>query len=210
MHLEVDRIESFKSFPHELPYHPYYLIKNGFYYTGQEDIIACHACKETYQNWIDQYNPVFRHAINQTCCTETLKHYHRFVLRTKNFPKVNTSTPAVYPEYEIYEKRFLTLQNKQDKFRVPILDLAESGFWSNSTETDEVLCFRCGVAIKNWKKGDNCWLEHGFNCPVCPFVNEAMGNKYLVLIQQALEEIKQMDPDNDHLSICDMNNVEKE
>lgn len=210
MHLEVDRIKSFKSFSGPLPYHQNYLIKNGFYYTGQEDIISCHSCGKTYHDWINKYNPVFRHAVNQKSCTEALKYYERFVLRTKNFPKVNISTPAVYPEYEIYQKRFLSFQNKEDKFKVTILDLAEAGFWSNNAETDEVVCFKCGVAIKNWKKGDNCWLEHGFNRPVCPFVNEIMGNRYLVRIQQALAEIKQMDPNNDRLVTWDMNNVKKE
>lgn len=58
----------------------------------------------------------------------------------------------------------------------------EVGFWSNNVKIDEVLCFKCGVVIKNWKKGDNCWLEYVFNCFVCFFVNEVMGNRYLVRI----------------------------
>jgi hypothetical protein len=48
-------------------------------------------------------------------------------------------------------------------------DLANCGFYYLGAE-DKVVCFHCGVGLKDWLPEDNVWLEHAINSSSCPFL----------------------------------------
>eukprot|EP00112_Aurelia_sp_Birch-Aquarium-sp1_P026508 Seg943.6 transcript_id=Seg943.6/GoldUCD/mRNA.D3Y31 product="E3 ubiquitin-protein ligase XIAP" protein_id=Seg943.6/GoldUCD/D3Y31 len=51
------------------------------------------------------------------------------------------------------------------------LELVEAGFYYLKTE-DGVKCYKCGVSLKNWERGDTAWGEHAKWSPSCPLVRE--------------------------------------
>jgi hypothetical protein len=48
-------------------------------------------------------------------------------------------------------------------------DLAKCGFYYLG-DADRVVCFHCGVGLKDWLAEDNVWLEHAINSSSCPYL----------------------------------------
>jgi hypothetical protein len=48
-------------------------------------------------------------------------------------------------------------------------DLAKCGFYYLG-DGDKVVCFHCGVGLKDWLVADNVWLEHALNSSTCPYL----------------------------------------
>ncbi|XP_063603318.1 baculoviral IAP repeat-containing protein 2-like [Penaeus indicus] len=44
---------------------------------------------------------------------------------------------------------------------------------------DHVICFHCGVGIRNWEKGDDPWTQHAMWNPECRYVRTLMGQTFI-------------------------------
>lgn len=62
------------------------------------------------------------------------------------------------------------------KFITP-LDLAEAGFYYVGPQHDKVKCYRCGIFMSKWKKGDSVTREHKKWSPFCPFLMNSELNR---------------------------------
>lgn len=54
---------------------------------------------------------------------------------------------------------------------VPVENLARSGFVYTGNQ-DAVQCFKCGVVLRGWERGDTADGEHRRHSPSCPFLKE--------------------------------------
>lgn len=67
--------------------------------------------------------------------------------------------------------------------------LAIGGFYYYGT-SDRVICFYCGLGLKDWKPEDNIWLEHALHSSKCPYL---LLNKGLIDSQQIPHQTRTMD-----------------
>lgn len=74
------------------------------------------------------------------------------------------------------ELEFDSVQKRLDTFiRWPVdspiepAHLAAAGFYSLGVD-DRVVCFKCDLHLRQWKAGDDPWIEHKRFRPRCPFV----------------------------------------
>lgn len=60
---------------------------------------------------------------------------------------------------EHYIFRLNSFKNHENKFKVKCEDLALAGFYYSGV-SDEVICFKCGLRLFQWKIGDDPTAEH--------------------------------------------------
>ena len=48
-------------------------------------------------------------------------------------------------------------------------ELAHAGFYYSGT-ADKVICFRCGISLKDWEREDNAMIEHEKWSPNCMYI----------------------------------------
>ncbi len=77
---------------------------------------------------------------------------------------------CVRPRMEYYDKRLETFATYPKQMLPDKYELAKSGFWYTG-KADIVICFRCGVKVKSWERGDDAMTEHQKWSPNCEFLN---------------------------------------
>ena len=77
-------------------------------------------------------------------------------------------------EMEYYDRRLETF-NTYPKQLVPSkYELAQAGLYYTG-KSDKVICFQCGVNLKDWKRDDNAMNEHQKWSPHCEYVKMVGG-----------------------------------
>lgn len=74
-------------------------------------------------------------------------------------------------EFDTYQKRLATFLRWPLDSPIRPEILAAAGFYSGGLD-DRVVCFKCGLHLRQWKAGDDPWTEHKRFRRDCPFVQE--------------------------------------
>ncbi|XP_032681186.1 E3 ubiquitin-protein ligase XIAP-like [Odontomachus brunneus] len=204
---ELIRIQSFKNWP--VPYmKPEKLAAAGFYYTGELDIVKCFECgTETYK-WQEGDEPLVDHKRQSPTCRflrnivcnnisaseiadnvspivspllegrDVCGPYKHDLLPDYYNPTNSSSTYPKYLEYKRYEVRFRSFEHWPTSFKQNPKQLSLAGFYYTG-RGDQVLCFHCGVGVKDWEPNDDPWEQHAIWYPNCNYLLEVKGPKYV-------------------------------
>lgn len=90
----------------------------------------------------------------------------------------------ILPLY-LVDERIKTFKNWpfSDKEMCNVLNMAEAGFYSVATGTedaDAAKCFLCGKELDGWEASDDPWAEHKSHAAKCAFAQ--LGKKEDVLL----------------------------
>jgi len=195
---EEVRYKTFESYPNkdisiEL------LARTGFYYKGNADETICNFCKNTFKNWKCNKDVVKLHyKCARNCPLMTRK-------RTANIPidttKLDLILPPLiydecgsgyhftqsrtgykrneYPRFTKYEIRLKTFENWPKSMKQRPEEMAEAGLFYTS-EGDKVLCYDCGIGLKDWESDDNPWIEHAKWTKNCYFLEFMKGTDFIL------------------------------
>lgn len=193
---EINRYDTFKNWLPSSVALTERLAAAGFYFAGQGDTVECFDCHVQLNNWQEGDDPMADHRKFSPQC--------RFVrkLPCGNVPLVVNPRPrsvtemsslqeveyfphllhrAKHPEYCNYRKRLATFDTwPSTKTQTPT-ELAEAGFYHVGRE-DHVLCFYCGVALRNWEDNDIPWEAHAKWMPECFYVLSIKGHDYVLSV----------------------------
>ncbi|XP_033118137.1 E3 ubiquitin-protein ligase XIAP-like isoform X2 [Anneissia japonica] len=201
---EVDRLATFKKWPHSSPMNPSTLSRAGFFYTGSDDMVKCFSCNGKIKDWEfgdsavgehkrffpkckfiqgkDQQNQTMLQ--NQASSLQTVpvakgqssKEDDNFNPKKDSFTIDKTKIPGkLNSEY----RRLLTFQNWPRTNPLQPRTLAKAGFYYTQTR-DIVKCFACTGEISTGKVMDVPMIQHTMLFPECPFVQgEDVGNEKL-------------------------------
>ncbi|XP_013172064.1 PREDICTED: baculoviral IAP repeat-containing protein 5 [Papilio xuthus] len=104
----------------------------------------------------------------------------------------------------LIEEREKTFKNWpfSDKKKCNVRNMAEAGFYSVATGTDDLdaaKCFLCGKELDGWEADDDPWAEHKSHAGKCAFVqlgkneNDLLLSEFLSVVKQyMINEIKRM------------------
>ncbi|KAF7682704.1 Death-associated inhibitor of apoptosis 2 [Astathelohania contejeani] len=84
-------------------------------------------------------------------------------------------------KYSTYEMRLMSFNDSWPLIKQPNpQELAEAGFYYKPPfRGDEVACFHCNKQFRNWKNGQDPWVEHGRWSPLCYFILIMKGNNFI-------------------------------
>ncbi|XP_015782268.1 baculoviral IAP repeat-containing protein 3-like [Tetranychus urticae] len=84
---------------------------------------------------------------------------------------------AQHPEYITLSSRLSTFTNWTSESISPP-ELAEAGFLF-AGQTDTVVCFHCGIHIRNWIPEDDAWIAHAICAPWCTYLYLKCGISFI-------------------------------
>lgn len=76
-----------------------------------------------------------------------------------------------HPYYQSFERRIQRFKNWTGSVDPRLL--ARAGFFYTDRE-DYVICFACGIGVKNWDSSCDPWSEHQKYKPKCPFLQTGL------------------------------------
>jgi E3 ubiquitin-protein ligase XIAP len=158
---ESDRLQSFSTWPFWAGIQPQRLAPEGFYYTGVRDEVRCFSCQVLLKSWRSHDDVRERHKRAYPSCT---------FLVSKDQENRQAKTSLQNMEHEA--NRLMTFESHGWQSSCPVkpTELAKSGFYY-SGNGDTVICFSCGVSLKEWERGDTADGEHRRANPSCLFLN---------------------------------------
>ena len=72
-------------------------------------------------------------------------------------------------KFMFYEDRLLTFEHWSKQIQPDKYRLAKAGFFYTG-ELDKVICFACGVTLREWERTDDPWVEHNKWSKNCVFL----------------------------------------
>lgn len=202
---ESIRLESFENWP--VPYmKPDKLAAAGFYYTGELDIVKCFECgTETYK-WQEGDEPMVDHKRQSPTCKflrniscnnisasevadipiasplsegrDVCGPYKHDLPSNYYNPTNSSSTNPKYLDYKCYEIRLRSFEHWPTSFKQNPKQLSLAGFYYTG-RGDQVLCFHCGVGVKDWEPNDDPWEQHAIWYSNCNYLLEVKGSRYV-------------------------------
>lgn len=148
----------------------------GFFFYKRPDVVKCYFCRQS----LNEFQP------NDKVLKEHLKFSPNCPLlirrQTHNEPidsdKLDRALPPpsydeygtgrrksrveediAYPRYRITSERMRTFRMWPISMKLKPEELCDAGFFY-SGQSDNVICFSCGVEINKWGENDNPWVEH--------------------------------------------------
>ncbi|XP_050392201.1 baculoviral IAP repeat-containing protein 7-A isoform X2 [Patella vulgata] len=172
MRYETWRLKSFDEWPPEAydKARPMALAKDGFYYTGTEDIVKCFSCGVQKGQWIFRSKPNVEHQRLNPECLHILGQNARNV--SVYLPNCKAYQRCLAYLHDILLSEMARLQTFKDSWphgSPSPNDLAKAGF-SFTGAPDRVQCVFCNGILKNWQDVDIPMIEHRKHFPYCPFV----------------------------------------
>jgi hypothetical protein len=67
------------------------------------------------------------------------------------------------------EARVASFENWSTNAKLKPNELAMCGFYSRGA-ADKVVCYYCGLGLRNWLPDDDPWMEHALNSRRCPYL----------------------------------------
>lgn len=118
--------------------------------------------------------------VNASPLSQQRKSQPRRVLKELNI------IPHFEPKFSSYVTRVARLKSydtwpkamPQDK-----KELAAAGLFYTGM-SDQVMCFQCGVSLRDWVASDVPFVEHAFWNPKCPYVNLIKGKEFIKRVRK--------------------------
>ncbi|XP_048449288.1 inhibitor of apoptosis protein-like [Rhincodon typus] len=163
---EEMRLQTFQNWPSYSSLIPAELAKAGFYYTGEEDRVACFVCGGKLSNWEPGDHATSEHRRHFPSCP--------FVLGNQmgNIPMSNTESQRLeerhetvramhprHPEMQSYDTRLQTFLRWPVRNFIQPEQLSRAGFYYVG-QNDDVKCYYCDGGLRSWEAGDDPWVEH--------------------------------------------------
>jgi baculoviral IAP repeat-containing protein 7/8 len=200
---EAVRLYSYKNWP-VAHMKPERLAAAGFYFTGELDIVKCFVCGTEIYMWMEGDDPMVDHERQSPTCNFVRNiacgnvpaeavpdappmpesrdvcgpyEYDLPPAYYNSYP-TDKSTGAKYPEYKYYEDRLRTFEGWSKCFKQNPEQLSRAGFYYTG-RGDQVLCYSCGVGVKDWEPDDDPWEQHAIWYPDCDHLRQVKGSKYV-------------------------------
>ncbi|KAK6165909.1 hypothetical protein SNE40_022723 [Patella caerulea] len=99
---------------------------------------------------------------------------------------------VLHPQYRRTEERLTSFRHWSKQYKPTKTQLAEAGFFYTGVVT-KVICFCCGVSIRDWEPAADPWQQHALISPTCRFIKLIKGEEF---IQQmaAIQQLVEVDP----------------
>lgn len=130
----------------------------GFVYTGQGDVVKCPICLIEGFHWQDGDDPLADHFRWSPNC--------KFFDNDSSF--VTRKRSSVFADKITLESRLKTFEDWPTQMSQKPGELAEAGFYYTG-KGDQVICFHCGLGLKDWRSGDDVWEQHALFYAKCEF-----------------------------------------
>ncbi|XP_050394260.1 baculoviral IAP repeat-containing protein 3 isoform X2 [Patella vulgata] len=104
----------------------------------------------------------------------------------------STSYPVLQPQYKAYEKRLTSFKYWPKYYHVTSEDLANAGFFYTGAGT-KVVCFCCGVAIREWEREADPLQQHALVSPSCEFIQHQHGQSFINRMKN-IKKLVELDP----------------
>ncbi|XP_033740295.1 uncharacterized protein LOC117327437 [Pecten maximus] len=156
-----------------------HLVKAGFFYTGDDDIVRCFNCDIGLAEWDREDDPWIEHARHIPECS--------FLKEKKGeeyIGDVQKQWSKIYsPKYPQFIEMFARIETfdsswSQRDVRQSPEQLATAGFFYTG-EVDCVCCHYCDGVLREWEPTDNPWVEHARWFPFCKFLLKIKGIDFI-------------------------------
>ncbi|KAG4079894.1 hypothetical protein HA402_015025 [Bradysia odoriphaga] len=202
---EYDRRRTFVNWPKSY-INTDQLAKFGFYHYGG-DKVKCAFCNVVVRDWDESDSPLAEHLKHSSHCPLLNRQF------TQNIPidedELNRSLPEIspdecsemtckhtpinksehheHPDYILEHNRLKTFCNWPKSIRQRPAELVEAGFFY-SGQGDMVICFSCGLGLRDWEIEDIPVVEHAKHTSQCSYLNLVKGEEFVKSIKKAESE----------------------
>lgn len=202
---EYDRRRTFVNWPK--PYiNTDQLAQFGFYHYGG-DKVKCAFCNIIIKDWDESDSPLAEHIKHSSHCPLLNRQF------TQNIPinedELNRSLPEIspdecsentcehthinkpvryeHPDYVLEVSRMKTFCSWPKSIRQRPQELVEAGFFYTG-QGDMVICFSCGLGLRDWEIEDIPIVEHAKHTIECIYLNLVKGAEFVKNIKRAESE----------------------
>ncbi|XP_067890182.1 baculoviral IAP repeat-containing protein 2 isoform X2 [Heterodontus francisci] len=186
---EETRLQTFQNWPSYSSLIPAELAKAGFYYTGEEDRVACFVCGGRLSNWEPGDRATSEHRRHFPSCPFVLgNHMGNIPMSNTESERPDESTEIIqavhprHPEMQSYDTRLQTFLRWPVRNFIQPEQLARAGFYYVG-QNDDVKCFYCDGGLRSWEAGDDPWVEHAKWFPRCEYLLQEKGQPFVNQIQ---------------------------
>ena len=160
------------------------LAKDGFYYLRIKDSVACIFCRIIVGKWNYGDDVQNEHRkLNPNCAfinnlpvgnvtIEQSKILEKLTYIDEQYPTICTHEKNIYNNYiykDINDREVTFEGNWPIRIGKIPYEMADAGFFYHGPG-DLVMCFTCGIKLRNWKFDDDPWIEHVKYNPNCHYV----------------------------------------
>lgn len=177
------------------------LAKSGMYFLKEADKVKCQFCKVVIGNWAIGDDPIKEHMRWSSSCPLLRRS------RTRNIPINAEELDAILPPsfrdvcghdpisdpFEIKYPKYRHEIDRIDSFKQwPQAlsqkrdDFINTGLFYTGNG-DKVICFSCGVGLKNWEAGDDPSTEHARWTDNCQHLERLKGEKFVSDVKKGSE-----------------------
>ena len=143
------------------------LARVGLYYVGMEDRVCCFSCHIELEEWGEDEDPLLRHYMASPHCLFLHQDFSQQLKTLKQ--QLTTSTTHQSQGYSNTSRRLHSFAQWPYSHIVTSYQLASVGFYYTGEGT-KVICFSCGLVVRDWKRGDVPLLVHCRTNPDCLFI----------------------------------------
>ena len=141
---------------------PEELARAGLYYVGMEDRVCCFSCGIQLEEWGEK-DPLTRHCLASPHCAFLQQDF------PEQLESLRQSPGPQQTQFSNTSHRLHSFANWPLSSVVTSYQLASVGFYYTG-EGATVVCFSCGLEVREWQKGDVPLLVHCRSNPECPFI----------------------------------------
>lgn len=191
------------------------LAKIGFYFLQDEDKVKCHFCKVIIKHWKNGDDPIEDHIKWSPSCRLMRRRSTDNVPidadqldqilppRSSDVcghnPNDNDNEQIKYPEYRYEINRVHSFKQWPQALTPTKNDFNETGLFYTGNG-DKVICFSCGLGLKDWEAGDEPLTEHARWTSGCLYLDHIKGEKFVENVKKSFEEpdvIEEEDEEHD-------------
>lgn len=190
---EQDRLETFNDWTNTF-IDKNILAKVGFYFLKIDDKVKCHFCKIIVKKWIEGDHPVEEHMKWSSSCPLMRRRTTRNIPLSEeeldailppqfsdicgHDPENNNNEEIKYPEYRYEIQRLDSFNSWPLALKQRPTDFVDSGLFYTGNG-DRVVCFSCGLGLKNWDPDDIPIIEHAKYTVHCQYLDHLKGEQFV-------------------------------
>ncbi|XP_050418079.2 baculoviral IAP repeat-containing protein 3 isoform X1 [Patella vulgata] len=105
---------------------------------------------------------------------------------------IKNNFPVLHPQFSKTEERLASFRHWPKQYKPTKIQLTEAGFFYTGVVT-KVVCFCCGISVRDWEPTAEPWQQHALISPTCSFIKLIKGEEF---IQQmaAIQQLVEVDP----------------